>query len=51
MFADILSNLKYDFTGYKVDPLMFLKAKITDFDETFTEDAVREVKEFINTLD
>lgn len=51
MFADILSNLKYDFTGYKVDPLMFLKAKITDYDETFTEDAVREVKEFINTLD
>lgn len=50
MYADILSNLKYDFTGYKVDPLVFIKAKITDFDEVFTDKVIEEIKRFTDTL-
>ena len=50
MFADILAHLKYDFTGYMVDPLVFLKAKITDYDVKFTEEILKEIKKFITTL-
>lgn len=50
MYADILAHLKYDFTGYMVDPTVFLKAKITDYDVKFTEEIIKEIKEFVGTL-
>lgn len=32
--AFIVSSLKFDFTGYEVDPLKLLEIKISDFSET-----------------
>ena len=47
IYAKILSDLKYDFTGYKVDPLDFIKAKINDYDDKFDERSIEIIKGYI----
>lgn len=47
IFAKILSDLKHDFTGYRIDPVDFIKAKINDYDSYYSEENIKRIKEYI----
>lgn len=50
IFSLILSQLKYDFTGFKVNPLTFIKAKINDYDDFFDDDTVERITKYTEKL-
>ncbi|MBS4462832.1 hypothetical protein JXA27_09815 [Aerococcaceae bacterium zg-B36] len=47
IIAKILSDLKYDFTGYRVHPTYFIKSKINDYDTFFTKDTIYRIEKYI----
>ena len=49
--AFIVSSLKFDFTGYEVDPLKLLQMKISDFSEIKETEAFKKALEDIKRED
>lgn len=50
LFTNILTDLKYDFTGYYIEPATFLKAKVTDFNEKYTDEDIKKIYDIIDSM-
>lgn len=52
IMACIVSSLKEDFTGYKIDPLDLLKIIISDYDEyeAIYQEALNDIKEELDEM-
>lgn len=50
IFTSIVTNLKYDFTGYFIDPATFLRIKLTDFSDQFSDKDLEKVRKIISEI-